>query len=74
MITSILSSLLWGVFGRGNCKSTGMETVHLAIYPIRDLACPSPYKGGYPAALPSPTLTWGHGKRNGGFKIPQKGS
>jgi len=51
-----------------------MELVHLAICPIRDPVCPSPCKGDYPAALPSPILKWGHGERNGGFKTPQKGS
>jgi hypothetical protein len=49
-----------------------MKLVHLGIYPIRDLAGPSPYKGVYPAALP--ILKWGHGELNGGFKILQKGS
>jgi hypothetical protein len=38
-----------------------MELVHLAIYPIQDLAGPVSLEGFYPAAFPSPTLKGGQG-------------
>jgi len=50
-----------------------MEIVHL-IYIILNLVCSSSHEGVYPAALPSPVPKWGHGERNGGSRIPLKGS
>jgi len=49
-----------------------MDLIHLAIYPVQDLVCPSPYKGGYPAALPSPTIKGGMVSATGVLEFPEK--